>query len=316
MSADLVVSSPRPLHSYLRRPRGLTLGFFLLLVVGPACQAAFAVVDVEEEPTNIILLAREKDHGPAGNGLHDYPLWQKRWARLLGGDEAAKNPTNLVGERSQAVENCRAVSHVHVTTAWDWPSEDHFKTADVIVAYCYLDWTEERLAQAFRYLDQGGGLVLIHSATWTKPKPSPNVAKVTGIGGFQLYRHGPVRLTIAAPEHPICSELPSTIVLDDDETYWPPIPLMDRVTVLMTSVEETGAGGATPKSAQPMLWCWEVGHGRVFGCVPGHQAMTFDDPIFRTLLLRGIAWAAGEPPNRWDALAGRQTAASLSTKPD
>ena len=127
---------------------------------------------------------------------------------------------------------------MHVTTAWDWPSDDQFQTADVIVAYCYLDWTEDRLAQVRRYLEDGGGLVLIHSATWTKPKPSPDVGRVIGIGGFQLFRHGPVRLEIAAPEHPICSGLPDTIVLDDDETYWPPTPMIDSVMVLATSIEE------------------------------------------------------------------------------
>jgi type 1 glutamine amidotransferase len=157
--------------------------------------------------------------------------------------------------------------------------------------------------------------VLIHSATWTKPEPSPEIAQVIGIGGFQLFRHGPVRLTFAASKHPICAGLPETIVLDDDETYWPPTPMMDRVTVLATSFEDNGARGATPKSAQAMFWCYEVGRGRVFGCVPGHQAKTFDDPMFRTLLLRGIAWGTGESPSRWDALAGRKAAASLSTEP-
>lgn len=41
-----------------------------------------------------------------------------------------------------------------------------------------------------------------------------------------------------------------------------------------------------------MPWCHEVGKGRVFGYVPGHFAKTFDDPPFRVLLFRGIAWAA------------------------
>ena len=51
-----------------------------------------------------------------------------------------------------------------------------------------------------------------------------------------------------------------------------------------------------------MLWCHEVGKGRVFGCVPGHLARTFDDLLFRVLLFRGIAWAAGGPVYRLDRL--------------
>ena len=259
---------------------------------------------------HIVLLADDKDHGPAGNGLHDYPLWQKRWALLLGGKEASEEKQlNPVGTPSEEdTESVRGAPDVHVTTAWDWPSDDQFQTADVIVAYCYLDWTEDRLAQVRQYLEDGGGLVLIHSATWTKPKPSPDVGRVIGIGGFQLFRHGPARLEIAAPEHPICSGLPDTIVLDDDETYWPPTPMIDSVMVLATSIEEEGgAGGPPPKTAQPMFWCYEPGRGRVFGCVPGHRIKTFDDPMFRTLLLRGIAWAAGESPCRLDSLAKAKT---------
>jgi len=32
---------------------------------------------------------------------------------------------------------------------------------------------------------------------------------------------------------------------------------------------------------------------------------TFDDPLARLLLLRGMAWAAGTSPYRFDALATR-----------
>ena len=194
--------------------------------------------------------------------------------------------------------------NVQVTTAWLWPSEEQFQTADVIVAYCYLQWTDQRLAQVRRYLERGGGLVLIHSATWTKPKPSRKVAEVVGVGGFRLFRHGDVRLDMAAPEHPICAGLPETIVLANDETYWPPTPIMESVTVLATSVEDKAKRG----TAHPMFWCYELGEGRVFGCVPGHSAKTFDDPMFRKLLFQGIAWTAGENPLLFDEVfskAGR-----------
>jgi type 1 glutamine amidotransferase len=186
-----------------------------------------------------------------------------------------------------------------VSTAWHWPSEEQFQTADVIVACCYLQWIDQRLAQVRRYLERGGGLVLIHSATWTKPKPSDEVAELVGVGGFRLFRHGAVRLNVTNREHPICAGLSKTITLEDDETYWPPTPIMEGVTVLATSVEDKAKRRSTPRAAQPMFWCYELGAGRVFGCVPGHRAQTFDDPVFRELLLRGVAWSAGEDPMRF-----------------
>jgi type 1 glutamine amidotransferase len=31
---------------------------------------------------------------------------------------------------------------------------------------------------------------------------------------------------------------------------------------------------------------------RIVACIPGHYTWTFDDPLFRVLVLRGICWAA------------------------
>jgi type 1 glutamine amidotransferase len=283
----------------------------LARIINELIAATALIASAAEKPNieklHVVLLADEKDHGPAGNGLHDYPLWQKRWALLLGGEEASdEKQVNLVGPPDKDTDYGEGIPNVEVATAWHWPSEEHFQTADVIVAYCYLEWTDERLAQVRRYLEGGGGLVLIHSATWTRPKTMRDgVAEVIGVGGFELFRHGKVQVDMAAPEHPICAELPETIILEDDETYWPPTPIMESVKVLATSVEDKAKKRSTPTAAQPMFWCYERGKGRVFGCVPGHSARTFDDPLFRKLLLRGIAWAAGECPLLFDEVLNK-----------
>ena len=83
----------------------------------------------------------------------------------------------------------------------------------------------------------------------------------------------------------------------DDESYWPPTPqpVAPGYTVLAVSQEESGP--------QPMFWTCEPSGGRVFGCVLGHFTWTFDDPYFRIMLLRGIAWAGGVNPYRFDHLA-------------
>lgn len=208
-------------------------------------------------------------------GLHDYPQWQEDWEGLL------------------SRENTFAgISDVRVSKAWHWPSEQQFREADLIVAYCYLEWTDERLDQTRLYLENGGGLVLIHSATWTKPNPSPAVAEIVGVGGFDLFRHGDVKLELVARGHPVCAGLPETITLEDDEMYWPPSSLMENAIVLATSVEDKGARGSTPRAAQAAVWCFEPVGGRVFGCVPGHSIQTFGNPDFRKLLLQGMSWAA------------------------
>ena len=47
-------------------------------------------------------------------------------------------------------------------------------------------------------------------------------------------------------------------------------------------------------SEKATLTVWGDVHvpGRVFGCILGHYSWTFDDPIFRIVFLRGLAWTA------------------------
>lgn len=251
----------------------------------------------------IVLLADKKDHR---EHEHDYPVWQERWALLLGGRVASKaGQVNLYGPANTDAKAAAGAEKVEVARAWNWPTEEQFVSADVIVAFCYLAWTDEHQRQIKQYLERGGGLVLIHSATWTKPKASADVAALIGVGGFTRYRHGPMQVEITAADHPICRGLPPKFTFLD-EPYWPPTPPLtgDRVTALAVSREKPDKE-SEQTAPQPMFWTCQTGRGRVFGCVPGHYTWTFDDSWFRLLLLRGIAWAGGEPASRFDHLALR-----------
>ena len=108
------------------------------------------------------------------------------------------------------------------------------------------------------------------------------------------YRHGPLELKSVAPaEHPLMRGFREARLID--ETYWPLIGDPSRVEVMATAVEEG--------KPWPMLWTFRPGKGRVFCSVLGHYTWTLDDPLFRILILRGLAWAAGEPADRFEPLA-------------
>jgi type 1 glutamine amidotransferase len=248
------------------------------------------------------LLADRKDHGP---GEHDYPLWQKRWTALLGGKQTAEpapSPVSPAGLTSSLARASLADAGIAVIPAWAWPSQPQFQAADVIVANCYLKWTPERLTEVRSYLARGGGIVLIHPASWTVPDPSEQVAALFGVGGYTQFRHGPVKVQIRDPRHPICIGFPASFDLLD-ETYWPPTPFRAGQVEVLASSEEKAAPDSAEAEPQPLFWTYQSGRGRVFGCVPGHYVWTFEDPLFRLLLLRGLAWAAAEPVCRFDALA-------------
>lgn len=254
----------------------------------------------ELKELNVVLVADKKDHGPSE---HDYPLWQERWRTLL----SDWGPVHLHEASKSDAGWVSMADPVKVTTTQGWPNKQQFASADVIVVFCYIDWDEQKLSQVKRYLNRGGGFVLIHSATWAKPEPSEEVARLTGCGGFSKWRHGPIKLKITDRDHPICVGLPEQIEFID-ESYWPPTPKVDGVAmnVLATSDEKMNEESAGPEP-QPMFWTYEQGKGRVFGCILGHYTWTFDDLYFRLLLLRGMAWSANadEPPYRFDSLALR-----------
>ena len=217
----------------------------------------------------VVLSAGPKDHGP---GEHDYPLWQKRWKTLLS-----------------------LADGVTVETAEGWPAAGQWETADVVVMYSNNPgWKADRAKDLDAFLERGGGLVLIHWAVNGGDAADEYAARVgLASGKGAKYRHGPQKLDFGGSKHPIARNFDKLELVD--ESYWDMTGDAGKVDVLATGDEEG--------KARPLLWTREQGKGRVFGCIPGHYTWTFDDPLYRILLLRGIAWSAGEPVDRFNELA-------------
>jgi putative heme-binding domain-containing protein len=224
------------------------------------------------EPTRrifVVLVSGKKDHGP---GEHDYPAWQKAWRELLA-----------------------IADDVAVETAENWPSAAQLQAADVLVFYQQGTWTPERARDMDAFLNRGGGAVYIHYAVDGGPD-APGFAQRIGLawqGGKSKFRHGPLDLGFeSGGRHPIGRNFDR--VHFHDESYWQLAGDPSRVT-LLASGKEDGVN-------QPLFWTMEPSNGRVVVSIPGHFAWTFDDPLFRVLLLRGIAWAAKEPVDRFNDL--------------
>jgi putative heme-binding domain-containing protein len=221
-------------------------------------------------PLRIVLVAGPKDHDI---DEHDYPLWQARWAALL--------------ERAEGVT---------VGTTNGWPTPDDFARADVLVMYsANPGWTAENGPQLDAFLERGGGLVLLHYAVNGQKAPD-EFARRIGLAwqqGRSKFRHGPLDLAFTAGDHPITAGFRGLHLVD--ESYWDLVGDPANVQVLATAVED----GAP----RPLFWTRQAGKGRVFCSIPGHYTWTFDDPLFRILILRGIAWTAGVPVDRFGDLA-------------
>ncbi|MBS0204916.1 MAG: ThuA domain-containing protein [Planctomycetes bacterium] len=221
-------------------------------------------------PVTVLLVAGAKDHGP---GEHDYPAWLKSWKELLLGAEA-----------------------VTVDTAMEWPTADQIGKADTIVFFQKGSWNAERAAAMDAHLARQGGLVYIHWAVEAGAE-APAFAQRIGLASNAAklkFRHGPLDLGFETGDgHPIARNFDK--VHFHDESYWQMQGDPKQIQVLATGIEDG--------KPQPLFWTLEPSHGRVFVSIPGHYSWTFDDPLFRILLLRGIAWSAREPVDRWNELS-------------
>ena len=211
----------------------------------------------------IVLCAGPKDHGP---GEHDYPLWQKRWSRLLA-----------------------LADGVEVSTAMVWPSAEQWQSADVVAFFSNNPgWNANRAPELDAFLARGKGLAYFHWAV-DGHDAADLFADRIGLAAVQSmtkYRHGAVDFTLA--KHPLTTGLPPLHLVD--ETYWGLRGDEKRLQLIASAIEEN--------EPRPQLWTREHGGGRVFVSIPGHYNWTFDDPLFRVLALRGICWAAGQPMDR------------------
>jgi len=257
--------------------------------------------DASLRPLTILFAGGAKDHPPKS---HSHDVLPKRWKVLLGGagpgDEAV---TNLYRPQVEADRTLIAAGATSVTalSTLEWPTEEQFATADVIMLYqhpkCLSDAKHQQQIEAF--LNRGGGLVLSHYVLWNA---SPALPDLLGLakGKDSHYKHKVVTLKLPETRHPIMHGLPDTFTIAD-ECFWNFQGDRSKVTALATSDETAG----DKVSAEPVIWAYERGKGRVVAFTLGHFDWTFDDPFFRTILLRGIAWAAGESPYRFDPLITR-----------
>jgi type 1 glutamine amidotransferase len=222
-----------------------------------------------DKPLRVLLVAGPKDHN---KGEHDYPAWQEVWSRLL-----AEAP------------------NTEVKTAWMFPTAEEAEQADVMVFYQKGTWNDERAELVDKFLSRGGGLVIIHWAVNGEDRAA-ELAQRIGLAskaGAVGYRHGPLDIDFSAGrQHPITRNFERLNL--HDESYWRLRGDASKIGLLGTSEEE---GEATPQ-----FWTYEKNGGRAFVSIPGHFMWTFDDPAFRLLLLRGIAWSGGRNVDRFNEL--------------
>ncbi len=188
-------------------------------------------------------------------------------------------------------------------------------------------WPEQTKADFEEYMENGGGLIIVHAAnnSWGDWDA---FNKMIGLGGWggrntesgpyvyyddagKLVRdpsdgpcgsHGPQHeyvMTTRAPDHPIMQGLPSEWLHTKDELYDRLRGPAENMTVLATAYSDKEKNGPPWNDQvngtgrhEPLLMTIEYGAGRVFHTGLGHMDYSMECVGFITTLQRGAEWAA------------------------
>ena len=203
------------------------------------------------------------------------------------------------------------VPRVAAESVMYFPTDEQWEKADLIVFYCQQrkPWGTREYAMMDQYQKHGGGLMFIHLAilegTGDELSQRIGLAYGTRDAGHGTTKWGvlptPVQVTKAGKASEILAGFPERFDLVD-EHYWNLNGNTDSVTTMMTAPGGPESASTGPPQANeldgkawPVIWTKEKDRGRVFGTVLGHNYFAFNDPYFRIIMLRAMAWTMREP---------------------
>jgi putative heme-binding domain-containing protein len=230
----------------------------------------------DEAPLRVLILA--------GNEAHKWHNWEKTTLAL---EQLLRRDSRVRVTVSNDIEALAKVTRDSV---------------DVIVQN-YCNWQDPRgpSRQArrglVRFLEEGGGLVLVHFANGAFHYSLPMAAASDWPEYRQIARRvwnhqgqsghdalGPFHVNVAQIEHPLIKGLRDFDVVDElyfnqegDQPIEPLITARSKVT----------------SRDEPLAWCSQYGKGRIFQTLLGHSEKTYDVFEPREMLRRAVAWAAG-----------------------
>lgn len=215
-------------------------------------------------------------------GQHDYPQFLADWSKLLTAHGAV------------------------VDGALHAPSAADLATTDVLVIYKgdagFMTAAERDAING--YVKRGGGIVALHDAE-CGPDPAEMAALVGGAkkhGERNYTLEAAVPYTIVDRASPIMQGM-TDLTLTDEAFFkmtWATAPAPHILATAI--VADTPSAQGHVGEVAPQIWTYEhsVAGGRParsFIWMQGHIYTNFANPQIQTMLLRGIAWAAGKPVN-------------------
>src|SRR5215469_8261352 len=194
---------------------------------------------------------------------------------------------------------------------------DFSKYKVIVLNYDGPDWPESLRAQFEQFIQNGGGLVVVHAADNAFPAWRA-FNEMTGIGGWRgrtesagpwwylndgklvsdnspgsAGSHGarvPYLVEARLPDHPILKGLPRAWMHNTDELYASLRGPGEHMTVLATAHSDPANHGTGRD--EPSLMVLSYGKGRIFHTVMGHDVAALSCAGFIATFERGTEWAA------------------------
>lgn len=220
----------------------------------------------EQSPIKILILSGSNNHE-----------WQKTTPFLKIMFENTNKFKTEITNQPDTLSFSKLKSYDVVVSNWNsWPENT-------------IRWNKNLESGILRYVKEGGGLVFFHASTsafyeW------PEFREITTASWEEKTEHGKndtVQVIIENKAHPITKGIDDFKLFDE---LWINARVNENFTVL---------GSATNKillsresKAQPAIFVTEVGEGRIFHTILGHDLEAMKNNGFKQLLLRGTEWTA------------------------
>ncbi len=223
-------------------------------------------------------------------------VWGENVHEQVEPEVAARYPDGMHAAIAAGIaEHLGEAAHVRTATL---QQPEHGLTEEALARTDVLTWwghaahdevADEVVERVHRHVLEGMGLVVLHSAHWSKI-----FVRLMGSSCTLRWRSGGDRELVwtVDPTHPIAQGVPHPIVIDEQEMYGEffDIPAPDELVFVSSFT-----GGEVFRSG----CTFRRGFGRIFYFSPGDQAYpVYHHPDVRRVIANGVRWARTDRPER------------------
>lgn len=159
-----------------------------------------------------------------------------------------------------------------------------------------MKWALKLEANLLEYVQNGGGLLLLHGAVTAQN----NSGAFSRLVGASFDYHPPqqaIQVRLEDPNHPLVQAFPVGGFNHVDEPYFYKNAYSDldfKPLLYFNNSEITGQRNALTEGKTYVAWIRAQGKGKVMYCSPSHNAQSFENPELLRFFLDGMQYVVGD----------------------